>query len=207
MIKASEYQVGGSHYAADYQHWDWAIDIQMQPMEYASTKYLTRWREKNGLEDIQKSQHYFTKGFESFLEDRYCNMSICNPAVNDGSNVILGADYTAVFLASNGIIGLEAALFRAIAGWSDEASAEYVQKLFASLLACVEQGMDPQGLRYWPGPRDASTVLPVVLAAAPQGKAARPAAPQGSTNGFDPQHISMPTPDDGFGELSWKYRK
>jgi hypothetical protein len=52
-------QVGGSHYK----------DLRIQPVEYIHAngigyfegnviKYLTRWRGKNGLEDLRKARHY-----------------------------------------------------------------------------------------------------------------------------------------------------
>jgi hypothetical protein len=52
-------QVGGSHYK----------DKAIQPIEYIHAnkmgfcegnvvKYITRWREKNGLADLEKAKHY-----------------------------------------------------------------------------------------------------------------------------------------------------
>lgn len=54
-------QVGGNHYAAEYQHWDWAEEINLGCMEYAATKYLTRWRRKDGLQDLKKARSYVQK--------------------------------------------------------------------------------------------------------------------------------------------------
>lgn len=54
-------QVGGDHYAGDYQHWDWAIDTQLPPMEYAATKYITRWWKKNGVQDLDKARSHLVK--------------------------------------------------------------------------------------------------------------------------------------------------
>lgn len=54
-------QVGGDHYAGEYQHWDWAIDTRLPPMEYAATKYISRWRKKNGVEDLLKARSYVEK--------------------------------------------------------------------------------------------------------------------------------------------------
>lgn len=64
-------QVGGSHYRSEYQHWDWVIDIQLGYLESAATKYLTRWKEKNGLQDIRKSIHYIEKLISSYDEKGY----------------------------------------------------------------------------------------------------------------------------------------
>lgn len=72
---ASDYQIGGEHYRADYQHWDWAIDVRLGYLESAASKYVTRWKGKNGVEDVQKGIHYLTKAKEAFQEERYMNRS------------------------------------------------------------------------------------------------------------------------------------
>ena len=54
-------QVGGDHYQAEYQHWDWVEDIGMGYLEAVATKYLTRWHKKDGLKDLKKAQSYLAK--------------------------------------------------------------------------------------------------------------------------------------------------
>lgn len=57
-------QVGGDHYKAEYQHWDWIADIQMPYHAACATKYITRHRDKNGDEDLQKAISYIDKCVE-----------------------------------------------------------------------------------------------------------------------------------------------
>ena len=65
-MKASEKQVGGSHYKADgIQHWDYCIEVNVPNLEYAATKYISRWRKKNGIQDLQKALHYIEKRIEA----------------------------------------------------------------------------------------------------------------------------------------------
>ena len=64
MNSANEIQVGGDHYRSVYQHWDWVTDLNIHYLVACSTKYLTRWRKKNGLEDLEKSLHYMVKWME-----------------------------------------------------------------------------------------------------------------------------------------------
>jgi hypothetical protein len=68
-------QVGGDHYRSDYQHWDWAIDMKLGPIEYAASKYISRWWKKHGpvkgLEDVEKSKHYVQKIKSAYEERRY----------------------------------------------------------------------------------------------------------------------------------------
>jgi len=62
--KANEVQIGGDHYKSQYQHWDWAINVGLDYLGSAATKYITRWQKKDGLKDLQKAGHYMDKLIE-----------------------------------------------------------------------------------------------------------------------------------------------
>ena len=68
MSEANAQQVGGGHYkGTPYQHWDFVmIALAGRYLEGNITKYITRWRKKNGLEDLKKARHYLTKLIEQF---------------------------------------------------------------------------------------------------------------------------------------------
>lgn len=62
-VKALEMQVGEEVYTSPYR------DFAIQPVEFLqknnlgwcesnAIKYLCRWRQKNGLEDLKKAKHY-----------------------------------------------------------------------------------------------------------------------------------------------------
>lgn len=57
--KASDAQVGGDHYAScAIQPFDY---IQGNKLGYAEgnvVKYVTRWRAKGGVQDLEKARHY-----------------------------------------------------------------------------------------------------------------------------------------------------
>lgn len=61
---ANDRQVGGSHYRAKIQHWDFAWDNEMDYFQGQITKYVARWKNKNGLQDLQKAQHFLEKYIE-----------------------------------------------------------------------------------------------------------------------------------------------
>jgi hypothetical protein len=63
MHSVNDYQVGGDHYAkgGDIQHWDFVELNGMGYLEGCATKYVTRWRFKNGKQDLEKAVHYITK--------------------------------------------------------------------------------------------------------------------------------------------------
>lgn len=63
-MSVNDKQVGGSHYKSGYQHWDFVDDVGMHYYLACASKYVTRWRSKNGLEDLEKSIHYVEKAIE-----------------------------------------------------------------------------------------------------------------------------------------------
>lgn len=67
MSEANKKQVGGTHYQAAYQHWDFAMDYNLCHLAAAATKYLTRYMKKNGKQDVEKAAHYIEKWIERCL--------------------------------------------------------------------------------------------------------------------------------------------
>jgi len=63
-MTANDHQVGGAHYKKNhFQPWDWD-KYGVGYYECNVIKYITRWRDKNGLEDLQKARHYVLKLIE-----------------------------------------------------------------------------------------------------------------------------------------------
>lgn len=54
-------QIGGDHYQGEYGHWDWVSDIGLGYLAGCATKYLVRWRRKNGRQDLEKALTYVQK--------------------------------------------------------------------------------------------------------------------------------------------------
>src|ERR1700693_4622864 len=72
-MSANNYQVGGGHYKAEYQHWDLVLKTGMGYLEGQATKYVARWRRKGGVEDLRKALHFVDKLIEDIawvLPDR-----------------------------------------------------------------------------------------------------------------------------------------
>ena len=69
QIGASSRQVGGDHYqraaGRAMQHWDMVVAAGLPYLEGNATKYLARWRLKNGKEDLKKAAHYIEKLLET----------------------------------------------------------------------------------------------------------------------------------------------
>lgn len=60
-MSADDRQVAGTHYIAEYQHWDYVIDGELDYFAAQVTKYIIRWRKKNGLQDLEKALHFWEK--------------------------------------------------------------------------------------------------------------------------------------------------
>lgn len=64
-MNSNSKQVAGTHYKTDgLQHWDIIAGQNIGYLEGCCTKYLIRWRKKNGLQDLQKAEHFLEKLIE-----------------------------------------------------------------------------------------------------------------------------------------------
>ena len=51
-------QVGGNHYKnLPIQPWEYTFANDLGPVEHTVLRYITRWKNKNGLEDLKKAKH------------------------------------------------------------------------------------------------------------------------------------------------------
>ena len=63
-MAANEKQIGGTHYKAAVECWDYIIANELGYLEGTAIKYLTRWKKKNGVEDLKKAIHFIEKLIE-----------------------------------------------------------------------------------------------------------------------------------------------
>lgn len=64
VMPANTTQIGGSHYQGAIQTWDYIIAQDLGYLEGNIVKYVSRWKKKNGLEDLKKARHYLDKLIE-----------------------------------------------------------------------------------------------------------------------------------------------
>ncbi len=83
MSKANEMQVGGGHYKSEIQHWDYVWANNLDYFQGQITKYVTRHKEKNGLEDLQKARHFLDKYMELVLEQQRQEGAVATAAIYD----------------------------------------------------------------------------------------------------------------------------
>jgi Protein of unknwon function (DUF3310) len=62
-MTANNKQHGGNHYKkyGELQPWDVVIAWELGYLEGTALKYIARWRDKNGVEDILKAIHFLEK--------------------------------------------------------------------------------------------------------------------------------------------------
>jgi len=62
---ANNHQVGGDHYRAKpIQPWDFITANGIGFLEGNAIKYLARWKDKGGIDDLRKARHYVDKLIE-----------------------------------------------------------------------------------------------------------------------------------------------
>ncbi len=78
-------QVGGVHYNqfGAWQHWDMAWYFQLDFFQYQLTKYVVRYRDKGGIRDLQKAQHFLAKYIEVLEADATPLLDAPDPAATE----------------------------------------------------------------------------------------------------------------------------
>lgn len=135
-MNPNEHQVAGGHYASSYQHWDYVrLALGDRYLEGCLTKYVYRWRKKNGLQDLLKAQHYYDKILDLHRAGVYDA-----PASTDAQfHEALG------FAAANGLDSFrseEGRILCILSGWSCEQDLLVVGTLLNALVAKAQaQGL------------------------------------------------------------------
>lgn len=71
-MSSNDEQVGGSHYKSKtIQPWDYIIQNNLGYLEGCIVKYISRYGEKGGVEDLRKARHYLDKLIEVKTEKQH----------------------------------------------------------------------------------------------------------------------------------------
>jgi hypothetical protein len=66
-MNANDTQVGGEHYKRNngkMEHWDFTWENDYDQFQYIISKWIHRWRDKGGVEDLKKARHSLDKYIE-----------------------------------------------------------------------------------------------------------------------------------------------
>lgn len=117
-MSANETQVGGQHYQTTYQHWDWCIEaLNNRYLEGQVTKYVARWRKKNGLQDLEKAAHFLQKLNEAYIQSLVSAIGAGRGAATQ-THV---AACTENFCVHNNLTGTERKIMQLMANWRTSA--------------------------------------------------------------------------------------
>ena len=71
MSEANTKQVGGNHYkVGGEEHWDRVARLNLDYFQGQITKYVERWRDKNGIQDLEKAKHFLEKYIELAMSEQ-----------------------------------------------------------------------------------------------------------------------------------------
>jgi hypothetical protein len=64
-LTANDVQVAGTHYKSKaVQPWDYIVANNLGYLEGNIVKYVSRWKDKGGIDDLRKARHYLDKLIE-----------------------------------------------------------------------------------------------------------------------------------------------
>lgn len=65
-MAANDHQVGGEHYLkyGDLQPWDTWMRWRLNPFQATILHYVVRYRDKGGIQDLEKAKHFLDKLIE-----------------------------------------------------------------------------------------------------------------------------------------------
>ena len=131
---ANERQVGGTHYRAApgvMQHWDLVVATGMGYFEGQVTRYVGRWRKKNGVEDLRKAVHYIDKLAEVYgIVSRWRSTGV--PPVH-----VQRAELEA-YVSAHKLSTLEEGVFDFMISWKTKRDLTIARGLVADLIALAE---------------------------------------------------------------------
>jgi hypothetical protein len=65
-LTANDVQVAGTHYKGKaIQPWDYIVGNDLGYLEGNIVKYVSRWKDKGGVDDLKKARHYLDKLIET----------------------------------------------------------------------------------------------------------------------------------------------
>lgn len=135
---ANSRQVGGAHYKSPLEHWDMVEEIGMGYLEGCATKYVSRWRKKNGLQDLEKGLHYVQKLQELHSSRIKRNNRAKLGPREEGATLMKALD----FCQKNELTPTETAIVCDLAGWKTHDHLSTVARLVQGLIDGVNGSID-----------------------------------------------------------------
>jgi hypothetical protein len=105
MARQNDIQIGGNHYKkGGEEHWDRAYRLKYDCFQYIITKWVERWRDKGGIEDLRKARHAIDKYIEVIERDEKLRPKAIRPEAPVYSDPLRGVDYDRSLDADGGYV-------------------------------------------------------------------------------------------------------
>lgn len=130
-------QVGGTHYKGmTYQPIELAMDRGYDACVFSVLKYVSRHRQKNGRQDLEKALHFvkFRKVLKGDLPDASVHANLPEPSV--------GID---CFIGVNEVPFPESAILRMLDSWNEAHGQHYVGEAIANGIRDLIETAYPEG--------------------------------------------------------------
>ena len=131
-------QEGGNHYQTQYQHWDWVSDIGMGYLPGNATKYVARWRKKNGIADLHKAMTYVDKMIAIRKSDDNYQF---NNSVGNGYKIRICTDR---FVKANELLDLERGFCEVLTGPCDEWCITHAREKLSRIIRIAQDAQQAQ---------------------------------------------------------------
>lgn len=145
MSNANDMQVGGTHYRSEYQHWDFVANaLGYRYFEGNATKYVARWRKKNGVADLEKALHYLNKLMELASAGMFDPLYMNARRITGGERGGYISDEVYKFCKANELGDHETDFIYRVAVWEEYEELESARVVLVTLIALAEQdGAEP----------------------------------------------------------------
>lgn len=71
MSDVNKQQIGGTHYQnLTPAPWDVITAWKLGYLDGTALKYIARWKDKNGIEDLRKAIHFLQKTIDVYEQDK-----------------------------------------------------------------------------------------------------------------------------------------
>ena len=146
MNNPNDKQVAGTHYKAAFQHWDLVEATGMGYFEGQVSKYVTRHKLKNGVQDVEKAVHFMEK-YLSILRNGPQHRDKEQPTIETLNR----------YVAANSLERPEAGVVWACMAWTHVGQLEDALATLHNIRAGyvvktpIRAGVDPAGQDSWGG--------------------------------------------------------
>ena len=128
---ANAEQIGGSHYKSKFEHWDLVEETGMGYLEANCSRYVVRWRAKDGLEGLKKAHHYARKLLEVVATGKRVNKAMIGTRKDNDGKLLRGAEFCQI----NSLTKTETDVVLRLINWQ---TSDHIQEIMALITGMID---------------------------------------------------------------------